>query len=83
MTIGPDAGHYSFADLGLWTRQAGVDLRTTEETYRFNFGTGDNRRATELARQLLVGFFDVHLRDRPVPPLLAGPTAGNPELTFG
>jgi predicted dienelactone hydrolase len=77
------SGHYSFADLGLWTRQAGVDLRTTEETYRFNFGTGDNRRATVLVRQLLVGFFDVHLRDRPVPPVLAGPTAGSPELTFG
>lgn len=76
------AGHYSFADLGLWTGQAGVALRTTRETYRFNFGTGDNIRATELVRALVRGFFDTHLRSRPVPPLLAGPTADNPELTF-
>jgi len=77
------SGHYSFADLGLWTRRAGVDLSTTRETYRFNFGSGDNERAIVLVRELLVGFFDVHLRNRAVPAVLAGPTPQNPELRFG
>ncbi|GIG91150.1 alpha/beta hydrolase family protein [Plantactinospora endophytica] len=77
------SGHYSFADLGLWARAGGVDLRTSEETYRFNFGAGDNGRATELTRALLVGFFDAWLRDRPVPAVLGGPDPQYPELTFG
>ena len=76
------AGHYSFADLGLWARPAGVDRRTSEKTFRFNFGAGDNVRATELTRSLLVAFFDTHLLGHPLPPLLDGPTPQNPELTF-
>lgn len=76
------AGHYSFADLGLWARPAGVERRTSEKTFRFNFGAGDNVRATELTRSLLVAFFDTHLLRHPLPPLLKGPTPQNPELTF-
>lgn len=39
------------------------------------------RRATDITRTYVAAFFDEHLRGIPQP-LLAGPTAGNPEVRF-
>ncbi|SDH13481.1 alpha/beta hydrolase family protein [Nonomuraea jiangxiensis] len=64
------AGHYAFADLGLWAARARLDLRMGRDTWATNFGDRPGPEATAVIRQALVGFFDSRLRGAPVPPIL-------------
>lgn len=78
-----ESGHYSFSDLGLWAKAAAIDERTTLEEWRTNFGDVNGDRATELVRESLAAFFDHHLRDAPLAPILEGSDPAYPELIFG
>jgi alpha-beta hydrolase superfamily lysophospholipase len=78
-----ESGHYSFADLGLWAKDAGIRRRTTPEQWKLNFGDVDGGRAAELTREALAAFFDHHLRGTPLAPILRGPDPRYQELDFG
>lgn len=65
------ADHYSFTDLDLLVQQAGVDLDWEL----------DPARGVALTRTYVAAFLDQHLRGIPQR-LLAGPSAGFPEITF-
>jgi len=66
-----DADHYSFTDLDLLAHQAGVDVPMPL----------DPSRGIRLTRTYVGAFLDQHLRGHPQP-LLTGPTAAFPEITF-
>ncbi|TQM79810.1 platelet-activating factor acetylhydrolase isoform II [Saccharothrix saharensis] len=63
--------HASFTDLGPLADQLGVDIGTDI----------DANRALAITRTYTAAFFDLHLRGTPQP-LLAGPSADHPEVTF-
>jgi predicted dienelactone hydrolase len=65
------ADHYSFTDVDLLVQQSGVDLP-------FEL---DPARGIELTRTYVAAFVDQHLRGTPRP-LLDGPSAAFPEITF-
>jgi dienelactone hydrolase len=66
-----DADHFSFTDLDLLAKQAGVDIPMPL----------DPARAIRLTRTYVAAFLDQHLRGTPQR-LLAGPTPAFPEITF-
>lgn len=66
-----DADHFSFTDLDLLAQQAGVEVAMPL----------DPGRGIRLTRTYVAAFVDHHLRCVPQP-LLAGPSAEFPEITF-
>lgn len=65
-------GHLSFCDTPVIAEQAGIPSGVTP------LPAG---RTVHLVREYVTAFFDQHLRGRPQP-VLDGPTAANPEMTF-
>lgn len=65
-------GHLDFSDVAFLGEQAGLPDDGSPLP-------GD--RITEIVRDYVVAFFDKHLRGKHQP-LLAGPTAANPEVVF-
>ncbi|MFC4591895.1 alpha/beta hydrolase family protein [Sphaerisporangium corydalis] len=63
--------HASFTDYDMLGRQIGVDLG----------GELPGTRSVEITRRYVRAFFDLHLREKPQP-LLEGPSARYPEVTF-
>ncbi|MGW1208184.1 hypothetical protein ACWD5F_00955 [Streptomyces sp. NPDC002499] len=61
--------------------QAAARIGATPELVAAFIGSLDWRRSLAVQREVLLAFFDLHLRDRPAP-LLDGPTPGYPELVF-
>lgn len=66
-----DADHYAFTDLDLLVQQAGTDEPMPL----------DPARGIQVTRTYVAAFLDRHLRGIPQP-LLTGPTADFPEITF-
>jgi dienelactone hydrolase len=66
-----DADHFSFTDLDLLVHQSGVDIPMPL----------DPARAIQITRTYVAAFLDQHLRGVSQP-LLTGPTAEFPEITF-
>ncbi|MFJ2739208.1 alpha/beta hydrolase family protein [Streptomyces sp. NPDC087440] len=65
-------GHFSFNDVPVLGGQIGVVDPTAPLP---------GKRSGEITRDYVAAFFDRHLKGRPTP-LLDGPTAANPEVTF-
>ena len=68
------AGHYAFADLGLWAKAAHIDRRTSAEEWTINFGNLDGTRATDVVTECLAAFFVSWLDGAPVAPILDRPS---------
>ncbi|MFI8193268.1 alpha/beta hydrolase family protein [Streptomyces sp. NPDC085946] len=68
------AHHFTFSDLPVLFDQLNLSYPDTPPTIPVG-------RAVTVTRAYTAAFFDLHLRHRPQP-LLAGPTADNPEVRF-
>ncbi|TRV75580.1 alpha/beta hydrolase [Streptomyces sp. 130] len=66
------AGHFTFTDLPLLAAQLGIADPSAPLPAD---------RSGDITRDYVAAFFDLHLKGLPQP-LLAGPTPGNPEVTF-
>ena len=77
-----DAGHYRFVDLGGSVKHFGLDSTLKSQdptTWDQVFGNIDDAASQQIDRDLVAGFFDQFLRDRPAP-ILDDPAAVHPEL---
>ncbi|MFI9308966.1 alpha/beta hydrolase family protein [Streptomyces triculaminicus] len=77
----PDGGHMTFTDAPWLVDRFGLGDRIPPESLPFAFGTLKQDRATALTRAYVSAFFDRHLRGARGP-LLDGPSAAYPEVTF-
>ncbi|GHG53482.1 lipase [Streptomyces griseocarneus] len=77
----PDGGHMTFTDVPWIADRFGLGDRIPPEAVPFAFGTLASDRATALTRAYVSAFFDRHLRGARGP-LLDGPSAAYPEVTF-
>ncbi|MFJ8754796.1 alpha/beta hydrolase family protein [Streptomyces sp. NPDC102441] len=68
-----DSGHFTFTDLPALGEQLGLPVDPEAPL--------SGTRSTEITRDYVAAFLDLHLKDRPQP-LLDGPTPDNPEVVF-